>query len=170
MAELKLKEQEQIEIPEPTIDNKLELIKSLSQVKSSIKDVITEDFVLAKLGDKDKEAIIEMVANANYGKQLVNTIILISKEWKWNKKEKKWELESINIESKNHLEKMGKRLFDTFMSRIYMTVILNRNTKNNHLVRLIAGQTEEETEDNTIEQSNETIEAIKEAVKQNEQK
>ncbi len=45
---------------EQTIDNKLEILRFVSTVQSRIKKDISEDFVLAKLEDKDREGIIEM--------------------------------------------------------------------------------------------------------------
>lgn len=140
----KNKELEEIK-PEETIDNKLEFLKFMSQVQSSIKDCITEDFIFAKLGDKQKEAIIEMVCNAYYGKKLLSIVAHKSKKrWVWKKD--RWEHIERDSSHFTIMNEYSKNVFDAFMTRIYMMVILNRNVKENPLLRLLAGMPEDESE------------------------
>ena len=68
-------------IEEKPTDTKLDLIKYTSQVQSDINTNITSDFVLAKLNEKDKTAIIEMTDNAYHAKKI---LLQIAKNYKPN--------------------------------------------------------------------------------------
>ena len=150
--------------PEPTVDNKLELVKHLGEVQNPIKETITSDFIYAKLDEKDKEGITEMTANAqlakNYYKYIINNTII----WNWNKKEEQWEQQRINKEQKEIVEKNGNILADNYMVRPYMIANLNRNTKENFLVKASVGIPELEEENNEETEKN-MKETIKEALK-----
>lgn len=129
--------------PIETVDNRLELLKHLGEVQSTIKESITSDFVYAKLGDKDKEGVVEMTANAQLASNYYKYLETRTKIWEWNQKGY-WTQRRMNQEEKNMLKKNGQVLFDNFMVRPMMTAILNRNVKDNHLVKMLAGQSEEE--------------------------
>ena len=49
---------------EEHFNDKLDILKHISDIKLQLKDDIKSDFVLAKLTEKDKEFIIEMTGNA----------------------------------------------------------------------------------------------------------
>ena len=55
-------------------NDRLDILKHVSEIKLRLKNDITNDFVLAKLEDKDKEAIIEMTGNAYFSKRLLDTL------------------------------------------------------------------------------------------------
>ena len=66
-------------------DDKFDLLKSLTEVESNIRDIISSDFVLAKLGEKDKKGIIEMVNMAYYCRKVMMILQRARKPW-WNNK------------------------------------------------------------------------------------
>ena len=114
---------------EETVDTKLELMKYLANVQSRIKDEITTDFVYARLGDKDKSAIIEMTVNAYYGRKLLGVISKSYRRWVWNDTVKIWESRFLEDNEQKLIDLHGQNLFDTFMRRMFMIAILNRNVK-----------------------------------------
>lgn len=147
LKEAETEEQEELE----AIDNKLELLKYTSQVQSRIKDEISTDFVLAKLSEKDKEGITEMTSNAYFVKRMMSIIKKKAKRWEWDSKEKKWEKKEAETSDRNKIEEISKRTFDMFMTRIYMTAILNRNVERNYLLNILAGLKEEEEKEEDTE-------------------
>jgi hypothetical protein len=132
-----------------SIDNKLELLRYISNVNSRIKDDISSDFILAKLKDKDKEGIIEMTSNAYFVKKVMVMLAEKHKEYKYDTKTKKWTMSHLDTKTKEAMKKIADATFDAYMTRIYMTAILNRNVPRNYLVRLIAGYDDEEEEGET---------------------
>jgi len=143
--------------PIPTIDNKLELLKHISEVQSRIKEHITTDFTYAKLDEQNKKAIIEMTTNAYYGITLIKEIENKATIWKWNNEKKQWEQRKLNKKEKEIMNERQKRIFDAFMTKVFMTTILNRNTKDNYLIRIMAGLGEEEVEKEKEEENEKTI-------------
>lgn len=132
---------------EQTIDSKLELIKQIGQVESEIKDHITSDFVYAKLNEKDKTFILKMYQNASLARTLLERLrINQKKEWQWNQNKYQWEYQNISQKKEQILKELTKQIFQTFMRTIFMLVILNRNVKDNHLVKWSIGITEEENQ------------------------
>lgn len=142
MAILKHKnEDEPLKTPETQeFDTRLDAIKFTSEVHSRIKRDINSDFVMAILNEKDKEAITEMTANAYFVKRIFDQLAQQVKETSKNKPQKQLQFEI------NQIQTTGKKIFDTYMVRIYMTVLLNRNVPKNHLMKILAGQYEEENE------------------------
>ena len=143
-----LSDEEKEEIDQ--VENKLELIKYTSQVQSRIRDEITSDFILAKLGDKDKEAVIEMTSNAYFAKKIIWMICKRAKArgvYVWDKKQDKYVREEFERKKLEVLKGYGKVIFDSYMNRVYMTVLLNRNVPQNYLIRLMAGLPDEEKEE-----------------------
>lgn len=122
---------------ETSVDNKLELLKYTSEVQSRIKTDISSDFTLAKLDDKTKEAIVELVGDAYYVKKIINQIRIKAKKWHWNNKTKNWTKTPITPEEQDRINTIGEEAFDTFMTRLYMTAILNRNVDKNHLLKVL---------------------------------
>lgn len=140
---------------EPTIDNRLELLKYTSEVQSRIQKDITSDFILARLGEKDKEAIVELTSDAYFTKRVINEIIKRSHEWNWNKKEKKWYKTPMKEEDAKKIIEIANKTFDAYMIKITMTALLNRNVNQNYLINILAQQQEqqeEETEKVTLAQ------------------
>lgn len=129
---------------EPTIDNKLEILRFASQVQSRIKKDISEDFILAKLEEKDKEGIIEMTSNAYFMKKILSVLKAKGTKWDWDDKRKCWIKRNLNKEEQDFIQDIANATFDSYLTRIYMTVILNRNVPNNHLLKILAGVSDEE--------------------------
>ena len=125
--------------PETTIDNKLELLKFSAQVQSRIKTDISEDFILAKLNEKDKESIIEMTSNAYFTKFIFEKLKRLGTKWNYDINTKTYTKRRLNKSEINHIDLISKNTFDIYMNRIFMTTILNRNIEGNHLLRLING-------------------------------
>lgn len=139
-----------MEIESINVDNKLELLKFTSEVQSRIRSEISSDFVLAKLGDQDKEGIVELTGDAYFIQKILRTIKR-AKKWHWNNKTKTWYKTELTDKEKEYIEEISQATFDAFMTRIYMTVILNRNVKDNHILKILAGLKEEEEENTEIE-------------------
>ena len=135
------------ENPEPTVDNKLELVKHLGEVQSPIKQTITSDFIYAKLGDKDKEGITEMTANAQLGRNFYRYVEEKTVKWHWNKEKEQWEAKSMNKEHRETLKKYASTLADNYMIRPYMIANLARNQSDNFLIKITAGVPDNEPEE-----------------------
>lgn len=122
-------------------DTKLAFLKHLSEVESNIKNHISKDFVLAHLNEKDKEGITEMSSNAYFAASIIEKIKHKTKEkgqWYWNKTNKTWEKHNYNEERLQEITKIQTTLFTTFMRKLYMVAILNRNTSKNHILNVLA--------------------------------
>jgi len=141
-------------------NDRLDILRHVSDIKLKIKEDITNDFVLAKLGEKDKEAIIEMTGNAYFSKKLMDVLSEKSCEWKWEAKEEKYKRIRLNDKERKTIKKMGIALFDSYMIKIYMTVVLNRNVDKNYLINVLSGYLEKDTEGTEIN----TEEQVKSAV------
>lgn len=151
--------------PEPTIDNKLEILKFTSQVQSRIKEDISEDFVLAKLDEKDKTGIIEMTGNAYFVKKIMTIIREKGTKWEWNNEKKIWYKRTLNPNERNFITKIANATFDTYLNRIFMTVILNRNVPKNYILKILAGANNDEEEEEAKIEKQETINKIQELIK-----
>ena len=92
MAKVKLRKEEleETEPEEESVDNKLELLKYLSEVQCRLKDEIGSDYVLAMLGDKDKEAVVEMVTNAYMTRKLYEMASMRIKIPEYNYNTEEW--------------------------------------------------------------------------------
>jgi hypothetical protein len=145
------------------IDSKLELLKYMSDVQSRIKNDISSDFILAKLGDQDKEGVIEMTSNAYFCKKVGDMIkhhAIKKGKWVWSVKANSWIREEYDNDYLKGLEIINRATFDAFMTRIYMTVILNRNVEKNHMLKILSGSQEDERIEDEME-----IRSLKEKLK-----
>lgn len=122
------------------VSTDLEFLQYLGQVKSRLKKEITEDFVFATLNDRDQEGVIEMATTAYYTLRTYETIIQNATTWKYNEEEQNWTQHRLPQEEIQILRKMQEGAFDAFMTRVLMTVIMNRNKPNNPLVELLASK------------------------------
>lgn len=138
---------------EKTVDDKIELIKSIGDVQSKINDVISGDFVLSKLTPQEKEYIIEMTNNAFLSRKLLKRIQEKATRWNWYVEEQEWREESLTDEEYDEIEQLIQKCFDTYMNRIYMINILNRNVPKNYIVEKISGIKDEVEEEETRLQS-----------------
>ena len=104
--------------PEPTIDNKLEILRFASQVQSRIKKDISEDFILAKLGEQDKEGITEMTSNAYFMKKILSILKAKGTKWDWDIKKKCWIKRNLNDEEQGFIQNVADATFDSYLTRI----------------------------------------------------
>lgn len=126
-------------------EDKNDIIKHMLVGHSDLKKQIQSDYIMAKLEDKDKQGIIEMVNNAFYGIRINQQIQEKSqKTWQWNKNKQNWELTPTEQKTIQAIQERGIRLFNSFMTRPHMTAMLNRNKKNNYLIKYALGVFEEE--------------------------
>lgn len=142
---------------EKTIDNQIEILKFMSSVQSPINDKITEDFILANLDDTDKKAVTDLVTNAYFTISLIDQIIRNTKEYEFDANRQTWIKKNIGDKKKLYLENIRNNIFNKTLIKIYMTCILNRNDKNNHLMNLLARynvneENEEQKEDRNIQE------------------
>lgn len=144
-----IKEKETIEEPqyEKTIESDLELKKYIGQVKSRINTEITEDFTYAKLDEQNEKGVIEMTTNAFFAIRMYTQAAKKGTKWTWNNKFQQWEQRRFTTEEQEIVRNQGKRLFDALMTRVLMTVIMNRNKQGNYLIdALVKDQRETEQE------------------------
>jgi len=110
--------------------DKLDSLKFISDVHLRIKEDIKADFIFAKLGEADKDGIINMTVNAYSSKRLM--YIYASK--------------IKNANDQETIKKIGDAIFDNFMTKVYMIVTLNRNIDGNYIIDVLsnAGRETEE--------------------------
>ena len=101
-------------IEEASIDNKLELLRYVSNVQSRIKEDISSDFILAKLGDKDKNGIIEMTSNAYFVKKIMQLLAKKHTKYEYDSKTKTWKKIFLSEKEKEAIEKIANATFDSF--------------------------------------------------------
>lgn len=118
---------------EKSVDNTLELIKYATEVQSRIKEDINSDFVLAKITEKDIEAIKELTNNAYLAKRMINDMNY-KKYYFWNKGLKRWEHRELDEKTKQRISTIADEIFDIHMLRPQMTCILNRNKEGNPIL------------------------------------
>lgn len=135
----------------PKWNDQLDMLKYLAEIQCAIKDKITSDFVLAKLTQKDKQGITEMTVNAYFSKQIVD-MLKKKKTWYWNKETKEWEKGTLKPEEIKELETTSTDIFNAYMKKIYMVVILNRNISENYLIDILSGNTRKQQEESRIEE------------------
>lgn len=143
-----IKELEEQKENNDTVDSKLELLKYTSQVQSRIRNDITSDYTLAKLEAKDKEFVIEHAVTAFYAKKVILQQLNKKKyDWKQNPDSKKTEImwieRKLNEYEKKIIRETANAIFDSFMNRLHMLVITNRNVDSNHLLRYLSGLNDE---------------------------
>lgn len=151
---------------EQSIDNKLEMLKFTATVQSRIRKDISEDFVLAKLGAQDKEGVIEMTTNAYFMKKIMHQIRTRGNwRWEWDKTKQTWHKKQKQPKELEYMRSIENKTFDSYMTRIYMTVILNRNVKENWLINILSESKTAETGTVLNDEDAETREKIKELMK-----
>lgn len=130
----------------------LELLNNLTKIKLRLRRDITTDFVLAKLGNKDREFAIEMTINAYLAKRIIEM---------YKNKGKIYEEgvpRELNDEERKIVQKRADAMFDMFMNKVFMVVILNRNIDGNYLINVLSGYKSEKKE------GEESIESLQEAL------
>lgn len=140
----KLKEVMDEKDKKDTFNDKLDALKYMSEVQSSIKKNVTSDFILAILDEKSKEGIIELTADAYYSQRILDQIQRRAKRWKWNEQTKKWELEGLTDDDVRKIGNIKENAFNAYMTRIQMAAVVNRNVPNNHILKLLAEAKEDQ--------------------------
>ena len=131
------------------IANKHELIKFTTQVQSEINDKITSDMVLCRLGAQDKIGVTEMTVNAYLATRQIHQM-RFKKVWNWDDKDKKWKLEPLSFKKQRYIEEVEQKVFKTYMTKVMMTSILNRNVDGNYLIDVLSERRKEEGEEHWI--------------------
>lgn len=159
-----------IQEPEETVDNELELLKYIATVQSNIKEDVTSDFVLCKLGDKDKEAVIELGSDAYYAKKLITVIKKKAYRYRWNQQEKNWTKEAITDQEKEKIKVFEKNTFNAYMNKLSLLAILNRNVTKNHIVNVLSKRAIEEEEEEKQEEIKGLIQSVQDKIKKAREK
>ena len=133
------------------IANRHELIKFTTQVQAEISDKITSDMILCKLGDQDKIGVTEMTVNAYLASRQI-IAIKTKKEYIFNEEKQIWELKELPRTIIKYMEDIEEKIFKTYMTKVMMTAILNRNVDGNYLINVLSERREEEIEQERIEQ------------------
>lgn len=123
--------------------DKYTVLKDFTNVKSSIKNFISSDFVLAKLDDQDKTGISDMVSLALYCSNMI-LMTKLEREYYFDHDNFCWKVRPLSRRELREIDMWAEALFNSFMKMPYMTVILNRNKGGNKLVEQIIGRIREE--------------------------
>lgn len=85
-----------------------------------------------------------------------------STKWVWDGKKKDYIKTLLSNEERKYIEKLSDMVFDSYMTRIYMTVVLNRNVDGNYLVNVMSGYKQEAEMDMDIdpEEAKQTLKKI----------
>lgn len=148
---------------ERPINKDLDIYKKFLEVESGINEDIKSDFVQAKLNDNDKQYITDMTALAYRAKKIIQK----NKEHRiWDKGKKR----ELTKDEENWITKKAEIVFNTFMIKTLMTVILNRNVTNNYILELITKGTKRDEELETNQEEERTIgERLKKYALKNEE-
>lgn len=118
------------------VDN-YDILRFLGVVHTKIKKEIKEDFVLAKITDeRRKEGAINMAYNA-YVVREIFSLFERKKRYVWENG--KWLQRGLSANEIKRIRLASEELFDCFMNRIYMLMVMNRNVKGNDLAEIIGG-------------------------------
>lgn len=162
-----------IDTDEGKLSDRLDLLKYMSDIHGRLRKDITTDYSYARLQPKDKEAVIEMTTNAYMVKKIINTLkeSYNNTRKKWNHNKQKWEKEPLTREEINDYNNIANSIFDSIMTRVHMTVIMNRNVDSNHIMKMLSKYDEEEQTTEEEEQKESTINKIfKNMIKRNTRK
>jgi hypothetical protein len=156
MNEDKISEEMKVE----QFSDRMDVLRHVSEIKLKLKNDITNDFVLARLSEKDKEYIVEMTGNAYFSKKLLDLIEEKGEEWIY--KDGKYTKEKLSQLKKDKIKAISTRVFDSYMTRIYMVVVLNRNVDKNYLINVLSGYGEKNEEGMELNKNNELKNTVNE--------
>lgn len=138
----------------------LDVYKHLSDVKiRGLDEDISSAYVMAKLNDKDKELVREMVSNAYYSKDLIESVVRKCDTYGYK----------LTKEEREYLLLKAKKVFDKYMRRINMIVTLNRNVEGNYMVNVLSNYKKEEME-KLKEQNNTTTPVLADELNKSDKK
>lgn len=124
-----------------------------------VKQDITRDFTLCYWNEQLKDGAQSLHSTAEYVMKAIRRVEYFAHEWKWNEKTKTWTHEPLTTDERERIKHIAKRTYDTYMNRIKLLAILNRNTDNNPLLKWILEVDKEKKKDATVD------ETIKEKIK-----
>ena len=87
-----------------------------------------------------------MTSNAYFFRRLCKLAELNARKWTWDENTQEWKKRRLTIEEAKIIIAAAQTTFDTYMVRIYMTVILNRNVNANYLISKLSQYADEEDE------------------------
>ena len=138
--------------------------KYLTEVQQgSIKRDITSDFVLAKLTETQRDAIIELVRVARFAKKEIEKY---AKSWYYKpmkngkyvkNKDGSFRRFELSKEEKQYINNLAIITFDSYMIKLTMTVIMYRNLENNVLMELLTEKNKLEAEIAELTEKNKTV-------------
>lgn len=137
-----------------TVDNELELKKHAATVHAKLPG-ISDDYIYAKIDNEtQKQAIIDITDHAYYIQRLIQNMAKKIRNNEWDTKTNNWKEKNINEKQLTELKKIKTKLFDSYMTKIHMYAILNRNKANNHILghmKQEPGNTDEEDNKNMLD-------------------
>lgn len=123
-------------------DTGLDIANHLAIVHSKIKSTVSPDFVMAKFDDKNKEFVIEMIANAFFARNVLRSLVLYGQKKLQDYRNKRpYDKESIQniIRELEAVEQTQELIFTTYTTKVQMVAVVNRNVPSNDLVKILAG-------------------------------
>lgn len=155
-----------------SFDNQFEVMGKLPEVNSSVKRNVTQDYTLAWLTDAEREFIEENYDNASDVKTMIEKYMEKGFKYVWDNDKQEWLRNedrsymkvALDKDEKALIKYVGELIFERFMILSHMIAVLNRNRKDNFLVKLLGrDMTEEEkaVEDETL-----TLDKIKKKLKE----
>lgn len=160
---------------EEDFNDKYGIYKHLVDVHSDIKKDITSDFILAKLKNDQApvpEPIIELVRDAYFCKKMIERYAeakeyKVDARGKWIKeKDGTYKKYPISDEKIKYIKNEAKIIFNVYMIKVIMTVIMYRNIKENVIMELITEREKYEAEIEKAKQENANVgETIKKNIK-----
>lgn len=149
--------------------------KYLTQPQSDIKVDITSDFILAKLNENQKEAIIELVRDAYFAKKTIEKlaegwVYKVGKDRKYIRNEDMtYKRYPLPPDERKYIQQLAKITFNSYMIKLIMTVIMYRNIEQNILMELITEKDRLNQETEELKRENQELgKRIKENVKKGE--
>ena len=119
---------------EHSTENKLELYKYLLQVHSRTE--LTADYVLAKLTEKDKSLITDMVKHSNTATKYIDNMHRKYYKWEWNTQTNSWHKRRSNKTDALLFNLHKEIINDTYMNIPNSLAVLNRNEDKNFIIKV----------------------------------
>lgn len=150
-------------------DSGLDIAQHMAIVHSNIKSTVSPDFVMAKFDEKNKEFVIEMVANAYFARNLLRSLEIIGEKRLLNYKRlrpndtgmiEKLELELRLVKDTQDI------IFTTFTTKVQMVAIVNRNVSKNYLLKLLAGFSKQMEDEEVVDDGITGLEKLKTYMKE----
>lgn len=132
-------------------DDMYDILKHVTQVHGTIKEAMSEDYVLAKLSETDREGIINTVTNAYHLKKVLE-------KYKFKIKSRNTSQDKEDIKK---VQEMTQKTYDMMMQKCHATSVLNRNLPANSILGILGDRDVSGEKETTIK------DAIKSAASEN---